>query len=120
MFNKLLIFIILIYFTSNIAANPVLYGYGVKRCDELSLALRGAEVNDRASNLEMQRYRDWVTGFVSGLSLALGYDVLRGLSIDDAMQRIQTHCSHNPGDDVLNSTMNLVSLMEKIRNMQQE
>jgi len=115
MMRTLLLALLFLWTASLAWAEPVLLGYGVKKCDELVLAWNEDKRGEKRGREELQRYRDWLGGFVSGLSLATGYDTLRGVSLDDAMQRIQTRCKNNLTEDVFNSTMNLVSLLEKIR-----
>lgn len=94
---------------------PPLWGYGVKTCDELLIAAQGADAGEARGGGEYRRYQDWLTGFVSGLNLATGRDVLRGAGIEDAMGRIRAHCGGNPKDDFFTATMDLVRMLSGLR-----
>jgi hypothetical protein len=90
---------------SNAASTPELWGYGVRACADY---LRAFEAAESAQPTDYQRYEDWLTGFISGLNLALDYDVLDGIGIPAAMQRARAHCEGKPGDDFFTATMTLV------------
>jgi len=77
-----------------------LVGVGVKRCEGLTAAAGGADRGEEEGVLDLRRYSDWVAGFVSGLNLATGEDLLRQLSLDGAMRRIALHCADRPDEEV--------------------
>jgi hypothetical protein len=91
--------------TANSASTPELWGYGVRGCADYISAY---EATESGKPTDYQRYEDWLTGFISGLNLALDYDVLNGAGIATAMQRAHAHCVGNPGDDFFTATMTLV------------
>lgn len=87
------------------ASTPALWGYGVRGCADY---LRAVEAAESGKPTDYQRYEDWLTGFISGLNLALDYDVLDGVGITTAMERTRAHCVGKPGDDFFTATMTLV------------
>jgi hypothetical protein len=89
----------------NGASTPELWGYGVRGCADY---LRAYEAAESGKPTDYQRYEDWLTGFISGLNLALDYDVLNGAGITTAMQSARAHCVGKPGDDFFTATMTLV------------
>lgn len=95
-----------------LALDPTLWGYGVRSCAEYEEASAAA---DAGSPAEYQRYQDWVTGFVSGLSLALDEDVLSGSGIETLMRRTLSHCKAYPSADFFTATMNLVRRLSSLR-----
>jgi len=94
---------------------PPLWGYGVKSCDNYAAAWKGREEGVDRQIAEYRRYEDWLTGFVSGINLATGQDVLVGVEIDSAMRRIYLHCDENRKDDFFASTMDLVRLLSQLK-----
>lgn len=90
---------------------PPLWGYGIKTCDQFVKAMEG----DADGRGESRRYEDWLTGFVSGLNLATGKDVLKGADIESAMRRIRAHCGGNGRDDFFTATMDLVRMLSGLR-----
>ncbi len=64
-------------------AEQVLWGYGVRGCDDYIAAAKAADAGDAA---ELGR-------FISGLNLALGEDVLRGSGLGTAMTAARDYCS---------------------------
>lgn len=90
---------------------PPLWGYGVKTCGQYLQAVEG----EGGAQEEFRRYQDWLTGFVSGLNLATGKDVLKGADIDSAMRRIRAHCGGNRKDDFFAATMDLVRMLSGLR-----
>lgn len=96
---------------SALALKPTLWGYGVRSC----AAYERASAADDGDTAEYQRYEDWVTGFVSGLNLALDEDVLSGSGIETLMRRTLSHCKANPEDDVFTASMEVVRLLSSLR-----
>lgn len=92
--------------------NPSLWGYGVRSCTDYEQASAAADAGEPA---EYQRYQDWVTGFISGLNLALDEDVLSGSGIETLMRRTLSHCKAHPQDDFFTASMELVRLLSSLR-----
>jgi hypothetical protein len=89
------------------AGGPILWGYGVKGCQEFLRVAPGAG-GAAAGETELLRYREWLAGLVSGLNLATGLDVLQGAELDAALARIRTHCEAHPEDDFFNASLVLL------------
>lgn len=87
------------------AQTPPLWGYGVRGCTEV---VQACATDAAGAGSELQHYQDWLSGFLSGLNLATGIDVLAGTDIDAALQRACAHCKHKPTDDFFNAAMALV------------
>ncbi len=92
---------------------PPLWGYGVKGCDEYaSVSFKHQEGSGEGAG-EYQRYQDWLTGFISGLNLATGSDVLAGIGIDAAMRRIGLYCEEHRKQDFFAGTTDLVKSLSQ-------
>ncbi len=89
----------------------MLWGYGVKRCKQFLDAAAALDPAGEADGAEYRRYEEWLAGFVSGLSLATGQDILRGAEISAAMGRIEADCRGKPQSDFFNAAMDFVRLM---------
>ena len=98
--------------TAATAEERTLWGYGVRGCADYLLAFDAKDAGDAA---EFQRYEDWLTGFISGLNLATGEDVLRGSGIETAMRRNQAHCKGNKDQDFFNATMDFVRSLASLK-----
>ena len=83
-------------------------GYGVKSCNEYIAAFEGWEAGVDSEILEYLRYREWLAGLVTGLTLATGEDVLRGVSVESAMRRLHVDCDESRESDFFGSTMGLI------------
>lgn len=94
-----------------IAGAPQVLGYGVKDCREYLIVFDGWERGDEQSIAEYLRFRGWVAGLVTGLSLATGMDVLKGVEVRSAMRRIQVYCDEHPDQDMFNGTMDLIRIL---------
>ncbi len=94
---------------------PPLWGYGVKSCDEFVIAKQAWEDGREQGVAEYRRYQDWLSGFISGLNLATGQDVLVGVDLEAAMRRIHLYCSDNRRKDFFTGSMDLVRLLSKLR-----
>ena len=110
----LLLILMLMPFSSQGAETPQLLGYGVKSCDDYLNAYRGWEEGVDEQIAEYLHYRDWLAGFVSGLSLAAGKDVLRGVSLPGAMRRIQQQCDEYRDNDFFNSTLIFIRMLKNL------
>jgi hypothetical protein len=89
-----------------------LVGVGVKRCEGLTAAAGGADRGEVEGVLELRRYSDWVAGFVTGLNLATGEDLLRQLSLDGAMRRIALHCADHPDEEVFTAVRTVLRALQ--------
>ena len=89
-----------------------LWGYGVRSCDTYLAAVKDAGDSNPA---ELQRYEDWLTGFVSGLNLALGESVLRGSGLQAAMRGTQDYCRKHGDQDFFNAAMDHVRGLSGMR-----
>lgn len=98
-----------------LVAAPEVLGYGVKGCDEYNTTFSGWESGQAEAIEEYLHYRDWLAGLVTGLSLATGSDVLRGVEIRGAMRRIQVYCDEHPTEDFFIASMDLVRTLSGLR-----
>jgi len=110
----LLLVLLQLCFTTAYAASPQVLGYGVKPCEAYLQAHEGWDAGLEEQIEQYLHYRDWLTGFVSGLSLALGKDALHGVEISGAMRRIQLYCDEQPTDDFFTASMSLIKLLSKL------
>ena len=94
---------------------PPLWGYGIKSCTDLLSVAEGKENGVDGMALEYGRYEDWLTGFISGLNLSTGKDVLRGADIETALRRIRAYCGGHRKEDVFTATMDLVRMLSGLR-----
>ncbi len=90
--------------------SATLYGYGVHSCDDLVASARQWESNDKedAGALAHVQLREWMSGFISGLSLALGSDVTRGAGVEGMMRQVVKQCTEHRQSDVFTATMKLI------------
>ena len=93
---------------------PPLWGYGIKTCAQFLSVAEGDDKGLDKMVVEYGRYEDWLTGFVSGLNLATGEDVLRGADIKAALQHIRAHCRGHPKDDFFGATMGFVRMLSSL------
>jgi hypothetical protein len=94
---------------------PPVWGYGVKTCAAFVKAADGRDQGVELQRWEYRRYQDWLTGFVTGLNLATGADVLVGAEIDGAMERILADCRGNEQQDFFGAAMDLVRMLSGLR-----
>ena len=90
--------------------NASLYGYGVRSCDDLVASARkweSSETEDAGALAHMQ-LMEWMSGFISGLSLALGNDVTRGAGVEGMMRQVVKQCTAHRQSDVFTATMELI------------
>jgi len=90
---------------------PQILGYGVKTCPDYVMVFEGWENGDGPAIAEYLRYRSWLAGFVTGLSLATASDVLKGVEIKGAMRRIHVYCDENPDSDFFVASMDLIRIL---------
>jgi hypothetical protein len=94
---------------------PPLWGLGVKGCEAFLATAKGWDQGVDADIAEYSRYQDWISGFVSGLDLATGDDVLRGAGIDGAMRQVRAYCTSHREADFFNATMGFVRSLSTLR-----
>ena len=78
---------------------PRVWGYGTKACRDYVAAAAGWDIGQQDQIAEYLRYRDWLTGLVTGLTLATGIDILHGAEVEGAMRRIRPYCEDHPDED---------------------
>ncbi|VAX06211.1 hypothetical protein MNBD_GAMMA26-970 [hydrothermal vent metagenome] len=110
----LLLILLLLPLTSANAEKPQLLGYGVKLCEAYVTAYEGWDAGQEKQIAQYLHFRDWLTGFVSGLSLAMGSDVLRGVEVAGAMRRIQLHCDEHPTEEFFTAAFTLIKMLDKL------
>ena len=97
------------------AQGPQVMGYGVKDCADYNLTYNGWDAGEEEHIAAYIRYRDWLTGLVTGLSLATGMDVLKGVDEKGAMRRIQLYCDEHPTDGFFTASMDLIRLLSSLK-----
>ncbi|MCB1869083.1 MAG: hypothetical protein KDI43_11270 [Gammaproteobacteria bacterium] len=93
---------------------PQVWDYGVKECRRFLAAFKGWESGDEGGIAEYLRYRGWLSGLVTGLSLATGTDVLKGVDPDGALRRIRIYCDEQPDDDYFTAVMDLIRQLSRL------
>ena len=93
---------------------PQVWGYGVKECRSFLAAFKGWESGEEAGMLEYLRYRGWMAGVATGLSLATGTDILRGMDPDGALRRVRIYCDERPDDDYFSATVDLIRKLDSL------
>ena len=89
--------------------NASLYGYGVRSCDDLVASAKQWESEkEDAGALAYVQLREWMSGFISGLSLALGNDVTRGAGVEGMIRQVVKQCTDRRQSDVFTTTMELI------------
>ena len=91
--------------------NASLYGYGVRSCDDLVASAKQWEAEsdkEDAGALAYVQLREWMSGFISGLSLALGNDVTRGAGVEGMIRQVVKQCTDRRQSDVFTTTMELI------------
>jgi hypothetical protein len=94
---------------------PPLWGLGVKGCEAFLNTAKGWDQGVDSDIAEYSRYQDWISGFISGLNLATGDDVLRGAGIDGAMRQVRAYCTSHREADFFNATMGFVRSLSTLR-----
>jgi hypothetical protein len=84
------------------AAERTLWGYGVRGCEAYLAAAAAADA------AELTRYRDWLAGFVSAMSLALGEDALGDADLATALRGTRDSCRNDRDQDFFNAAMDFV------------
>ncbi len=90
---------------------PKIWGYGIKSCSSYIEAYKAKESGKQEQVWEYFRYRDWMTGFISGLTMATGIDVMQGVEPKNAMRRIKLMCEEDLGKDFFTTTMEFVRVI---------
>jgi hypothetical protein len=102
--------IVLLLWSAEAAAQegPQVWGYGVKECRSFLTAFEGWESGAEDGIAEYLQYRGWMSGLVTGLSLATHTDILRGMDPNGALRRVRIYCDERPDDDFFTATMDLI------------
>ncbi len=110
---KTILFILLIFSASVLAEDttPKVWGYGTKSCTSYIATYKAWEAGMQDQVWEYFRYRDWLTGFISALTLATGSDVMRGVDPKSAMRRINLYCEENLGKDFFSATLEFIRIV---------
>ncbi|CAK0780484.1 exported hypothetical protein [Gammaproteobacteria bacterium] len=83
---------------------PPLWGYGSRLCEDFHHARTEADQGVDRGILEYRRYQDWLQGFLSGLNLATGQDLLRGGEIAALWRGIARQCEDKPDRSLVTAT----------------
>ncbi len=108
------ILLILVVLSTSLHAEsitPKVWGYGTKSCSSYIEAYKAKEKGDQDKIWEYFRYRDWMTGFISGLTMATGIDVMQGVQPKSAMRRINLICEEDLGKDFFTATMEFIRII---------
>ncbi len=95
--------------TVDAAAAPVAIGIGAGSCQRLLETLRLADQGKVRAVANELRYRSWMAGFVSGLSVAGGEDVSRGVPLEGLMRQLRFRCQRHPGHGIAETATGLLS-----------
>ncbi len=112
--KQLLLASLLLSLGSVNASPSQLLGYGVKPCEAYLKAYEGWNSGLEEQMEQYLHYRDWLTGFVSGLNLAMGEDMLHGVEVAGAMRRIQLYCDEHPTEDFFTASVSLIKLLSNL------
>lgn len=93
---------------------PQVWGYGVKECRSFLNAFDGWDAGVEQGIAEYLRYRSWMSGIATGLSMATSTDILRGMDPDGALRRVRIYCDERPDDDFFSATMALIRQLEAL------
>lgn len=110
-----MIILLLLFFPAVSLAGgpPQVSGYGVKSCLVYSQTAGAVELGEGEALAPYLRYREWLAGLVTGLSLTTGEDMLQELEFDQAMERITLFCEAHPADDFFTAAMDLLKRLNK-------
>lgn len=110
------VLMILFLWSSGVVAQerPQVWGYGVKECRSFLAAFEGWESGAEEGIAAYLRYRGWLSGLATGLSLATGSDVLKGVDPDGALRRIRIYCDERPDDDYFTAAMDLIRQLSQL------
>ncbi len=89
-------------------------GAGVQECAEYRWAWQGRSGSEPQAVAEYRSYRAWLAGFVSGLDVATGMDVLAGVPLDQALDRIAAWCQTHPREDFITATRDLIRMLSRL------
>lgn len=94
---------------------PMLWGMGVHPCTDYLQAHARRDDPEDPGSAEYLGFRDWLAGFVSGLSLATGEDVIGGLELEEAMDRIAVQCEERPDADFFNAATDVIRILSVLK-----
>lgn len=104
----------LVIFTTSVSAEistPKIWGYGTKTCTSYIETYRAWEQGKQEQVWEYFRYRDWLTGFITALTLATGVDIMHGVKPKNAMRRINLYCEENLGKDFFTASSEFIRIL---------
>lgn len=90
---------------------PVLWGAGVDSCAQYARTWNEAQTGSEPAMLDISRYREWLMGLVSGLSVSTGLDLLHATEPAGALRRIAQICDEEPATDFYNAAMRMFGQM---------
>ncbi len=90
---------------------PVLWGAGVRSCADFLASAPADPAATVIAGEGYRRYEEWLAGFVTGLSLATGRDLLQGAALEAAMTRVRANCERHPEEDFFNASVRLLKLL---------
>ncbi len=108
------ILLILLLLSTSVQAEsitPKVWGYGTKSCSSYVAAYKEKETGNQDKVWEYFRFRDWLTGYISGLTMATGIDVMQGVDPKSAMRRIHLICEEDLGKDFFGATMEFLRVI---------
>lgn len=106
--------LMLMLFSATVSAEtitPKVWGYGTKSCTSFITTYKAWEAGKQDQVWEYFRYQDWLTGFISALTLATGSDVMRGVEPESAMRRINLYCEENLEMDFFSATLEFIRIV---------
>ena len=108
----------LLFFVSSVSVaenSPEVLGYGVKSCSAYLDTYARQKKGEDIAILEYLRYQDWVTGLVTGLSLATAMNVLGDVDVESVMRRVQIECEEHPDEDFFTATTKLIKQISSLK-----
>ncbi len=97
-----------------VCADPVVLGIGAMRCQDFLETERVAGRGEVSAVARRIRYRSWLAGFASGLSLASGEDVLRGVPLEGVLRQLRYRCEKHPGRAIAEAATGLLAGISRL------
>ncbi len=110
---KIILLVLSIFCTTAMAgvSTPKIWGYGTKTCTSYIETYQAWEQGKQEQVWEYFRYRDWLTGFITALTLATGVDIMHGVKPKNAMRRINLYCEENLGKDFFTASSEFIRIL---------
>lgn len=104
------------YINSYAADGLELQGFGVRSCDYLSLSELRWDEGQEEGAVAYMRLQEWLSGFISGLTLATGEDVTKGAGTEGMLREVVEFCrqQENRDQDVFGAVMTLIRQRQKV------